>query len=1572
MAFAQTLDWVGGIAGGQHHVEPNAVTTDINGDLLLAGNFRETADFDFGSGTISYSSVGNRDGFVAKYSNTSSLIWSFPLGSTSTSLGIDTRVYDIASDGGGNVIIVGEFKGSAIDFAPNGGTTTVLTSSDSGNSFSAFVAKYSPLGDCIWAFRIGESNNNNELYAVEVDDSNNIYIGGRLDDNMGTLDVNPLGSAHVMDTNGADAVLIKYDANGEHIWDVNVGSSGNFDYAYGIDIVDSKVYLNGRFQGSCEFNPLGTSISYTSSGSYDGFIAEYSTVDGICNWANPVGGTGSDECRATSIDSDGNVYVTGYFASTVDFDPSAAVSSITSNGLSDIFVVKYNSTGNHEWSFSIGGTSIDHGLAMDIDGDNVNVTGKFRGTVDFDPSINTFNLIGQGGATKDEIYLARYDLGGNLIQAFSVEGSDTDRGTNLVAEADKVYLTGYFEDDEVDFDPIGTNTLSSAGGTQYHDGFLASYNFSSEAEVAVSEWLSNPLGTESDAEWIEIYNYGSASVNLKDWKLKDEDTDDSVISTDDLFLDAGESMILASNKSVIETQWLKNCTYDKVIEVEFELDNDSDEIILEDESGNSIWSVAYLDDETEGVATFYTDLTYEITSFGSKATPGVSRNGNDVSGTLGYQSNNVTTDVNSYKSSFDDIGSPIHSQLPGNERGNIVILDGVDDYIDLGAMTELENQSQFTFEAWIQPLTIDQQNERIFSKRLSNTSRIEISLGNGGGEAASQFVRISICNGFSETADSPNLTVPVGTWTHLAVTFDGGASAGNRLKFYTNGIKQSLSSDPSATVTHTGNGTAHIGKISDNSNNASNIEIDEIRLWNIKRTEQSIRENMHLTLKGCETGLVSYYQLNELSGGLLADEQDNNEGTLEGGAIQSISEINVGNSNSSFSQTIANISSVGVQSFDSANVEINITSISNTQDLTATFQAFSSNTTEGIDGILSYDNLTWTITSSFANTEYVGDLKFALPSGSLTSMDPLNYQLYHRTSTEVGQWTSIAIASHISNDTITFSNVEVIGQFVIVQQYADGVSPIRGHIYAFDGVNDYIDLGSGDEFDITGNMTIESWIKMNGLGGTQHILSKTGDSGIGNSYLLESLNGDPQFSVSMGSVWSTVAAGITLSADEWYHIAGVYDGTTIQIYINGVLHNSLAVTGNIEMSTATVQLGGSSSGNNWNGAMDEIRIWRTTRTQTELRENMHLTLKGNEGDLAAYYQFNSDDSVGSIGGVKDALAGNNGTCYNMDISAYKDSEVAIGGGVSSSMTIPEIGPFIATFQDVGLTASFVNIAADGEIVAFRIQTESPSGASSIGGEVDNEYFIIRNYGINGSFSELDQFSLFNIGYIDPVDAALPEGTTPLSLFKRAANEYGNTWGTKIASANSAVEGHRGSLSFDNSATITDFGQFVFVKDGPVCDIEISSTTVLPESCPDTEDGSITISAFCPSCSGTIEYSKDNGSNFQSTPTFTALPSATYEILIRDTENLTCSATSALTVSPGMNSIVWNGNAGDGLWTSAGNWSLGIVPSSCHDVVISTGDIVTLSSISSSVNSVTSSNNSELIITSSASLFIKID
>ncbi|WP_052596808.1 LamG-like jellyroll fold domain-containing protein [Aureispira sp. CCB-QB1] len=1413
---AQTLDWVGSIANPLHNVQPNAIIEDKATNIYVVGRFRETADFDMDAGVTNLSSASNYDGFVAKYDLNGALIWAMNLGATTTSFSEDTRVYDVAVDGADNIIIVGQYRGVNVNFAPRGGNAVSLTSNNTGSFSDAFVAKYNASGQCIWVMGMGSTSSSDEFLGVDVDAANNIYVTGRLDDNLGGgININSLGTAHFLNTsnNSSDAVLIKYDANGIHQWDLSIGGTDT-DYGHDVKVDGSIVYVGGRFRNAItDFNPLGTPIQRTPVGGYDAFLAQYNTSNGLCNWVVDFGSTGTERVEELEIDSDGNVYITGAFQNTVDLDPIGGSNSISAQGGNDIFVSKYNSSGVNVWGFGIGGANSDEGLDISIDGSNLYLTGYFENAMDFDPSPNTATITAQGGATSDEAFLAKYTTGGAYLNAFAIEGADNDRAYGIDANNNRIYLTGYFGGNNVDFDPNGTATLSAASASPNHDGFVVAYSDVPPAgpEVAIVEWLANPSGIDAEEEWVEIYNYGSAAVNLRGWRLKDEDTDNALISATDLFLPAGASLILARDKSEFEQHWMKGCANNQVVEVAMILNNGNDEIVLEDDLGTVVWSVAYQNDEIEGRATHYTEVTYTTSVFGSKASPGVNRSGNDVSGTLGYERNDATADANAFANDIGDIGSPLFESRIDENRGNSVLLDGANDYIDLGATTALENQSGFTFETWIKPITIDVNSERIFSKRLNNTSRIEIFLGNGGTEATNQFIKISICNGTSQTANAPNLSVPVGEWTHIAVTFDGTASAGNRLKFYANGIRQSLSSDPVATTTPSGTGNAHIGKRSDNNNKPSNIELDEIRLWNLARTEQLIRENMHLTLSGCETGLVSYYQLNETSGTATEDVVGNNPATLVNGAARISSGVNTGNSNPSNSQTIAAIATTGVQSFSNAHLDIDFTAKTGAEDITVTYQNYTPNTISGATATTIYNNPTWTINSSSTTGTSTGNFTFTFPSGTFNSLDPLKYRLYHRAMNADGAWQEIAIASALTNTTVTFLNIEVLGQFMVVQESADGISPVRGNMYAFDGVDDYIDFGNLARFNMTNNITLEAWVKMTTTSGDQKIITKFGDVGGDDAYALQAINGEPQFLLNFGPTWVTVAAGMTMTANEWYHIVGVYDGTAMRIYVNGIEQNSIVQSGTFDVSASTFKIGGWAGVGHWNGCIDEVRVWNAARTLSDIRENMHLTLKGTEANLVAYYQFNTDDPTGTANGVKDALGTAHGVTVNMTNTAYQASEVAVAGGISQTLTIPNIGPFTANYSSVGMGIEFGATTPDGDVVVSRLETESPHGANTIGGQADDEYFVIRNYGSNTTFTTLTSLSLLNVGYIDPSDAAQPEASSPLGVYKRASNDYGASWGSALANANTATSGHNGSVVFDNSAGITSFSQVVFAN-----------------------------------------------------------------------------------------------------------------------------------------------------------------
>jgi hypothetical protein len=140
-------------------------------------------------------------------------------------------------------------------------------------------------------------------------------------------------------------------------------------------------------------------------------IDEARIVTGDFGWAVGAGSAGGDEGRAVATDAAGNVYVTGYFSGTVDFDPSAADAALTAAGGQDVFVAKYTAAGALVWVRQLGGqfSTAATGIAVDSSG-NVYTTGSFAGTVDFDPGAGTANLTAAG---KSDVFVLKLDAGGN-------------------------------------------------------------------------------------------------------------------------------------------------------------------------------------------------------------------------------------------------------------------------------------------------------------------------------------------------------------------------------------------------------------------------------------------------------------------------------------------------------------------------------------------------------------------------------------------------------------------------------------------------------------------------------------------------------------------------------------------------------------------------------------------------------------------------------------------------------------------------------------------------------------------------------------------------------------------------------------------------------------------------------------------------------------------------------------------------------------------------------------------------------------------------------------------------------
>ena len=179
------------------------------------------------------------------------------------------------------------------------------------------------------------------------------------------------------------------------------------------------------------------------------------------------GSTGADVARSVATDSAGNLYTTGSFNGTVDFDTGAGTVNLTSVGLEDIFVTKSDSSGGFLWARRFGGTGSDLGLGIGITATGSAVlTGSFSGTAGFD-------AISLTSAGSSDAFVTRLDFVGIAVWAVRVGGTSADIGNGVfVDEVAGVYVTGRFES-VVDFDPGAGTASRSASGI---DGFVLKLN----------------------------------------------------------------------------------------------------------------------------------------------------------------------------------------------------------------------------------------------------------------------------------------------------------------------------------------------------------------------------------------------------------------------------------------------------------------------------------------------------------------------------------------------------------------------------------------------------------------------------------------------------------------------------------------------------------------------------------------------------------------------------------------------------------------------------------------------------------------------------------------------------------------------------------------------------------------------------------------------------------------------------------------------------------------------------------------------------------------------------------------
>jgi hypothetical protein len=373
-----------------------SLTLDDSENVYTTGGFQDSADFDPGPGIFMLSGSSASNIFISEIDS----MGNFILAKTMSSATSVSLCNFIKRDIHGNFYLTGNFSGT-VDFDPDTGIFNL----SSNQTYNTFILKLDNQCHFSWVKAINGSFDNSG-YAVEADALGNVYASGLFIDDA-DLDPGP-GTYNVITAGWSDIYVLKLDSLGNFLWGFATGGS-DFDGAYSLALSPSEneLYITGLFQDVVDFDPGPGIFNLSSPVSQNTFILKLDS-DGNFNWAKAIIGLNTSSGSIyMAIDSAGDIYNSGFFAGSTDFDPGPSSYILPNTGMNDIFILKLNSSGNFQWVKTAGGKSDDYGYGIAVNGvDEVLITGFFSSDTlvfDADTLINTSPV----GNSSEDIFIAR-------------------------------------------------------------------------------------------------------------------------------------------------------------------------------------------------------------------------------------------------------------------------------------------------------------------------------------------------------------------------------------------------------------------------------------------------------------------------------------------------------------------------------------------------------------------------------------------------------------------------------------------------------------------------------------------------------------------------------------------------------------------------------------------------------------------------------------------------------------------------------------------------------------------------------------------------------------------------------------------------------------------------------------------------------------------------------------------------------------------------------------------------------------------------------------------------------------
>ena len=614
--------------------------------------------------------------------------------------------------------------------------------------------------------------------------------------------------------------------------------------------------------------------------------------------------------------------------------------------------------------------------------------------------------------------------------------------------------------------------------------------------------------------------------------------------------------------------------------------------------------------------------------------------------------------------------------------GNALQFDAVNDNVDLGfgLNTYFAGKNQITVETWIN------------IPQLAQNNGFSTPIGNYNSNALMQYM-IRLQNGVPTFYISPNTLgasgfktvsaqsiIPLNKWVHIAATWDGSA-----LRIYYNGVLEGTQTSVTGAFPTLASNSLKLSTTY--TNEIFNGKIDEVKIWDMARTQIQIQSDMLSVANSGTSNLKAYYNFDA--------------GTASG--------INTG------------INTLLDQSGNSNNGILNNFALTGTTSNWVESYAMVVPTATAATSISSAGfTANWTAPTIASVTNYLLDVSASSAFASAIIGSPFTIATGTTSSAITGLNPSTLYYYRVRAD-----KTSVTGQGGYSTNITTATTAIQppGNALNFDGINDKVSINNTIGNFGTGNFTIESWVRTTATSG--EIIGNRNTGGYGNWFEVGvSAGGNIYFLIDAtnASDYTGIQSSAAFNDGRWHHIAAVRSSGQLLIYVDGQqAATPVAINGNPNISnTVVTTLGQYLNGTTpvWllNGSLDEVRIWNVARSQSLIQSNMFNSMNGAASGLLASYNFDAGIANGTNTGITTLVnqtgnTSNNGTLNNFALtgttSNWVESYAMVVPSATAATSIGSTG-FIAnwTAPTLGIVTNYVLDVSTSNTFAIAI-TGSP-------------------------------------------------------------------------------------------------------------------------------------------------------------------------------------------------------------------------------------------------------------------------